>query len=38
MAFVYENIAQAVDSVNEIALGVSFTNAESIFKSIYEIE
>lgn len=38
MAFVYENIAQAVDSVNEIALGVSFTNAESIFKSIYSVQ
>ena len=37
MAFVYENIAQAVDSVNEIVLGVKFTNANSIFKTIYSV-
>jgi phage baseplate assembly protein W len=37
MAFVYENIAQVVDSVNEIGLGVKFTNAESIFKTIYTV-
>jgi len=37
MAFVYENINQAVDSVNEIALGVKFTNADSIFKTIYTV-
>jgi phage baseplate assembly protein W len=37
MAFVYENINQAVDSVNEIGLGVKFTNADSIFKTIYTV-
>ena len=37
MAFVYENIAQVVDSVNEIVLGVKFTNADSIFKPIYSV-
>ena len=37
MAFVYENIAQVVDSVNEIGLGVKFTNADSIFKTIYTV-
>jgi len=37
MAFVYENITQAVDAVNEIGLGVKFTNANSIFKSIYSV-
>jgi phage baseplate assembly protein W len=37
MAFVYENIVQAVDSVNETGLGVKFTNADSIFKSIYSV-